>query len=324
MLPPRLEPWLPALSDPAGPGEAPPRLPRDADWPLLFAEADRHGVLPAVVRNCLCRADLARGAEAALIEVQEPLIRRTAFALVLRGQLARIARRFAEGGVPFIVLKGPQFADRLYPDPALRPFTDLDLLLPKDALASARRCLQDIGYRACRDPGGKYPGRYGEESWRLPDQPGGTVELHWNMVNSPPLRRRLSVEYEDLAPADGETVTPSALLLMAVVHAAASNRFDRLHLLCDIVQAARDAAGPLDADWLRETAARTGSAFALATGLRLAGEAFREPRCAALAERLGLRKRRGIALLTVRSVLRSGTVSGRLRRQFYRELLKRQ
>jgi hypothetical protein len=267
---------------------------------------------------------LGIGCEAALIDARDRLMRRTAFTLVLRGQLKEIASAFDAAAVLFIVLKGPEFADRLYSDPALRPFTDLDILLPKKALDAAGECMRRLGYRPSTAAGGKYPGRYGEQSWRLPDRPAGMVELHWNMVNSPPLRRRLSVEYEHLAPAEGSATTPSALLLMAAVHAAASHRFDRLQLLCDIAQAAREAAGPLDAEWLRESAARTGSVFALSTGLRLAGEALREERCADLAARIGFGRRKGIgAVLNVRSVVRSGTVAGRLRRQFYRELLKR-
>lgn len=320
MIQPHLGKWLIALSDPTGLRDAPSKAISAEEWPRVFAEADRHGVLPAVIQNCM-KAGCPNAS--ALAEAQGRLIRRTALTLILRGQLSAISAALGTANVPFIVLKGAQFADRLYPDPALRPFTDIDLMVPRLSLDAARDCLRGIDYQPCREPGGKYAGSYGEESWRLPDRPGGTVELHWNMVNSPPLRRKLSVEFEHLADMQG-AATPSALLVMAVVHAAASHRFDRLQLLWDIAQSAREAAGPLDHDWLRESTKKTGTAFAMSTALHLTGEALGEARCIELAGKFGFRKRKGFAApLTVRSVLRSDTVSGRIRRQFYRELLKR-
>ena len=45
-----------------------------------------------------------------------------------------------------LVLKGPAAA-RLYPEPALRPFADLDLLVPRDRLAAAAKALEPRGYR---------------------------------------------------------------------------------------------------------------------------------------------------------------------------------
>jgi hypothetical protein len=47
---------------------------------------------------------------------------------------------------PAIVLKGPAISDRLYPDPALRPFGDLDLLIDRAALEQAKRALRGVGY----------------------------------------------------------------------------------------------------------------------------------------------------------------------------------
>ena len=50
------------------------------------------------------------------------MIVRTGLTLALRRQLAQIGAALAERRLPACVLKGPEFADRLYPSPALRPF----------------------------------------------------------------------------------------------------------------------------------------------------------------------------------------------------------
>ena len=49
---------------------------------------------------------------------------------------------------PGIVLKGPAISDRLYPDPGLRPYNDLDLLVARRALQDAKAALSAIGYEA--------------------------------------------------------------------------------------------------------------------------------------------------------------------------------
>ena len=88
-------------------------------------------------------------------------------------------------GIPAILLKGTEFADRLYSEPGLRPFRDIDIMVSKKALADAGTALADLGYQAQAAPVMKYAGGYGQHSWRLTGGRGATVELHWNLVNSP-------------------------------------------------------------------------------------------------------------------------------------------
>lgn len=323
--------WFLALADPA-PDRAVPDAPAGLDPERLVALADRHGVLPAVARRLRLLAGGEPAVAAALALAEERLVGGLAFALRIRMQLAPIAAALVGAGLPALVVKGPEFADRLYAEPALRPFTDLDLLLPREALREAGGALARLGYRRCAERPAKYRGDYGEESWVLEEPGTGAVELHWNLVNSPPLRRRCSVGFGDLAlePAGVAgalpRATPASLLLIAAVHAAMSHRFDRLQPLADVCQAARGAAGPVDVAWLAEAAARTGSALALATALRLAGELFHEAACADLSARLDSLSRaegRGAWLLTPHTVLHSRSPGARARRQLYRELLKR-
>ncbi len=331
------EQWLLATADPAG-----PRLPLPA--PLhprrlgaFWAAADRHGVLPAVAANlralvcergaaCVCAE--AGPLEEMLASAEERLVTRTGLSLLLRHRLRAIASALGERGLRAVVLKGPQFADRLYPDPALRPFTDLDLLAAPAAVPQVEAALTAIGYRPEPAPGRKHAGGYGERAWRLPEAPTGAVEVHWNLVNSPPLRRRVSVEFADLQleAADGAPrPTPASLLAVAAVHGATGHRFDRLQVLCDVCQAARGAAGEPDEGWLAEFGRRTGAAEVIATALYLAARALGEPRCEELRGRLfgrlpGAGSR---LLLSPAVVLRSRRPLARLRRQLYREMLKR-
>jgi Uncharacterised nucleotidyltransferase len=74
---------------------------------------------------------------------------------------------------PFVLQKGPELARR-YPDPALRPLKDLDLLCADPA--AAQRALLGAGWEIA-DPGGQDPGPHHEPALVLPGLPV-TIELH--------------------------------------------------------------------------------------------------------------------------------------------------
>jgi len=292
---------------------------RSEDMERLCELAARHGVLPAVLSNL---------AEAAPAPWRERLVAQAGLSLLVRGTAGEVVAALAEADVPHAVLKGPEFADRLYPEPHLRSFTDLDLLVGRADLPAAGAALEGLGYTGATDDGLKHAGGYGERSWTRPDRPGVTVELHWNVVNSPALQRGVSVEFADLQREDaiGPRVHPSAasLLLVAAVHGATGHGFDRLQILCDIRQAVRAAAGEVDEDWLVDAARRTGAALSLAVALDLCGRVFDEPVGRSLARRLGRTLRTRLArILLTRATALDAPLRPSLRRQVFRELLKR-
>lgn len=321
--------WLPVLADPTGIRHPLPAAVFDATaLPVLIETAGRHGVLPAVIRNLkmlqredsgiICGDDLAKVLERG----EGLLLQYVANSMHLRRQSDEIIAAMRNEGLPGMVFKGPQFADRLYPAAAMRTFTDIDLLVSESTLPQAEAILVQLGYRQQAVPM-KYADGYGETAWTRSTRSAGTVELHWNLVNSPTIRRRVDVRYEDLEISEGEASADS-LLLIAVVHAAASHSFDRLGPLIDILQAVRGAAGELDEIWLKQSLAKTGASFCMATALSLTGTLLREPLCGELLERLGLT---GFGLWPV--VLPPSLVVSRksrlaaIRRKLYREGLKR-
>jgi hypothetical protein len=121
--------------------------------------------------------------------VQKRLARRLADSiarhLVLGRELGRLLPRFEREGIPVIPLKGPALAEMLYPDPALRPSSDLDLLVHPGAVLTADRLLQGLGYRRLADA----------HSWDFDlaydratvyEGPGGVhVDLHWSLLSDP-------------------------------------------------------------------------------------------------------------------------------------------
>ena len=332
--------WLLALSAPDGPREMPLHpLPADR-WAQLCEIAGYHGVLPAFAANArravkaygvnqlMTGANAEGSMERALDEARDRLIACAVLSLTIRGQIREIAAVLKVAGVPAAVLKGADFADHLYPDPSLRPFTDLDLLVPGAAMVDAEKAISQLGY-VSREPSMKYAAGYGERRWVRSDRHEGAVEIHWNLVNSPTIRRGVALSWEDLAfepdaPDGMSTPITPARLLIAAVHAAASHGFDRLQPLYDVCLAARRCEAAADVRWLSETAQRTGAGLALAASLALCRRLFDEPACSRLQREMSLPSRGAWSvLLTPGTVLRGHARFDSIKRQIFREMLKR-
>ncbi|AKM08950.1 nucleotidyltransferase domain-containing protein [Croceicoccus naphthovorans] len=66
-------------------------------------------------------------------------------ALTAQAALVRLAAAFADTGVPMVSLKGGQLAFFAYPEPALRPMRDLDILVSPDDLMPALNAMAAAG-----------------------------------------------------------------------------------------------------------------------------------------------------------------------------------
>jgi hypothetical protein len=63
------------------------------------------------------------------------------------GELPSVAAALESAtSAPPVVLKGPAISDRLYPDPGLRPYIDLDLMVARESLDDAKTALSALGY----------------------------------------------------------------------------------------------------------------------------------------------------------------------------------
>lgn len=216
------------------------------DWPALAVLAWQQGVLALL----FWRARQWKGQADGWTAIPRPLrdeMRDHFGRAALRtrraeDELARAVAALDAGGVPAIPVKGAAVA-AFYPDPALRAYGDLDLLVPEERLGAAEAALRGLGYRPTtqkdwaldhhlhlppmiRD-GALLPV---EVHWRLddPGRPGCLpVEglwaraLPWTVAGQPALR---------LEPVD------AALHLCR--HAAVQHRLHAgLRGLCDLAQA---------------------------------------------------------------------------------------
>ncbi len=344
MLGDRVHEWLIALCDPQGTGELPARRLELAGFARLLTLAAEHGVAPAVCRN-LDRLISAAGWESllsnhevaekrelaatALAAAKREWLQFIATTLHLRQAAERLLAHLAQHSLPAAVVKGEDFADRLYPQPALRPFRDIDLLLPREAFELSAPHMEALGHVRVAS-GERHDSGYGEQTWDSISLPRVRVDMHWNLINSPSQRRASSLAFDDVnwaqCPRTGRLrASAGSMLLIATVHAVLGHRFDRLQHLCDIRQICRGAAGALDPTELAETALRCGVAASLCGGLAVTANLLHDPHCEALLAELRLpRHRTRWKLLVDRgTLLEPYTGPHKLRRTLVREWMKR-
>ena len=311
--------WLVHCADPLGSRAAQPRRPLSPkEARELVAQADKHGVLPAVLRHFPpFQGDAAfSGAKTdALARHRSKLT----YSLMLRAHGDAVMA--AAAGLPVAMVKGPVFSRTIYPSSGLRNFTDIDLLIAPEAEPQIARVLEAQGFRLAeydRDPDRL------EWKWLHRDNDAMMIEVHTNLVHHPELRRAMSLGYQDLA---GIAETAAALLTVAVVHGALE-RYELLRHVVDVCQAARRVDTPDEERRFEALVQRTGARFAAVAGLELSYRVLGEPRCRELARGLGPARYTAVTrLLLGRSAIASTMGLTRFlhswRRQGFRLLLKR-
>ena len=118
---------------------------------------------------------------APLIEAARRVRYRTEASQVLAAQqlqsLSEIARR---SEIPIVVVKGAVVA-QTYPEPWMRPYADVDLLIPQSAVPALLDAVREAGYRVMAD-------MLGDRGWHLPPlQPGDgaglKLEIHTSLAH---------------------------------------------------------------------------------------------------------------------------------------------
>ena len=210
----------------------------------LAAAALYHGVAGYLLPAVAAREDLVDGYTRAVL--RSALLRRT---------LPEIVTALADASASPVLLKGPAVADRFYPEPGLRTFADLDLLVPRSELPAAVAALVGIGYAAREEFRPGFAEEFGHDVHLVGPPEGGRVdvELHWRVGDDPVAHAldhaRLAGGAAELDVVGTRMRVPAAtdLLLMLAVHLL-SDRAKRLIWVQDLVLVSEAVA---DNEWNR-------------------------------------------------------------------------
>ena len=127
--------------------------------------------------------------------------------LAQRAALDRLDRLFEAAGIPWLAMKGAHVRECAYPDPALRPAGDIDILVAPADRRRAARALLDAGYAVHAEPA--------NISHEATFSHGGVdIDLHWHILR--PGRTRVGLTEQLLerrqrsggqwGPSDGDTL----------------------------------------------------------------------------------------------------------------------
>lgn len=147
-------------------------------WKELPTQAELHGMAPLLWHH------IQKSGFSIPPEIEQALrgsyIRQRYFTQAHTSVLLEITTLFEQAGIRALLLKGLGLAYQVYPDPALRPISDIDLLLNQEDILPALDLMAGAGFRVDtpRIPLGQFPWEVTADS-PLCDGLRTHVELHY-------------------------------------------------------------------------------------------------------------------------------------------------
>ena len=141
-------------------------IPGDAaGWAALAGDAEANGLAP-LAHFCLGPHRHA-APEATMQQLDALMLRHRLWHRERTVVLAEVLEAFQQASIDTIVLKGAALAWTIYPTPALRPMSDVDLLVPPAAARTAQVLLRRLRFET--QPGGR---RFGRNAHHFPSRAG--------------------------------------------------------------------------------------------------------------------------------------------------------
>jgi len=149
-------------------------------------------------------------------------------------------------GIDFIPLKGAYLAGQVYASPALRPFSDIDILVKRTDFKTAAGRLIQAGFtqesRVDLSSGMPPFSPYLNSAVFRKNQGGPDIHVHWHLLNSiRPLFLSINMDMDDIWKSARKNtgsfmeLSPEHLIIHLAEHAV-RHSFDRLILIRDIAE----------------------------------------------------------------------------------------
>lgn len=232
------------------------------DWPRLLQQARQQGVV-ALLADRLRRLTVPQAVPS---QVQERLRQSYYQAVATNARALRAARgamqALRDGGVRVVALKGFAMAERYYPDAALRPMQDVDVLVESAALPAAERILMARGFTKLRAPQNVY----------LRAHEGGVLSLEVHPPEEHPFYdlRAVLDRAQPVPGAPYALPTTEDLLIFSALHTTLHHAWLRLIWLHDLARIVADRDAPPDWSVVLERLADHPARFAMGYALQAA------------------------------------------------------
>ena len=151
------------------------------DWSTVPARAEAHRVAPLLYAHL--KAAHVEPPLPVWRELQGLYLRHRRATEIRTAALCEILAAFNAAAIPVAVLKGAALAHFLYPEPGLRPHSDLDLLVPPSELLRAQQEVQRLGFQGPPPPR-QVTHRHLPPLRRWQDGVDVEVELHHRLLSN--------------------------------------------------------------------------------------------------------------------------------------------
>lgn len=246
------------------------------DWDLFIEVAGRHGVASLLYHSLKTSRSNVRVPAFVMEKLHLSYLGSSARSLGLYHALAKVLLALRRDDVRVIVLKGAHLAELVYANRALRPMSDVDLLVAESDLLRVERVLLGLGYAALDHV--RVVGRDNKHfSYRSADR-SLCVEVHWALAPSTDpfaidtagqwRRARAAV----IAGVEVSVLSPEDLLLHLCLHACEHNFAMGLKCLCDINTSLEHYRGDIDWGLLQSCGRQWGASRCAYLTLRLGRE----------------------------------------------------
>jgi hypothetical protein len=246
--------------------ESPPAPEASLDeWSSLLDFLQAHWIIPFLYRKIGSLPQECLPPERITDKMRQAFLVSCVRSLHMERQLQEIIEAFREKGVRVLVLRGPALAFSLYADPAMRPSSDLDLLVRPERVVQARGILEKLGYTCLAKRFETARDFFREECFVHQKNPRNTfpVDLHWVHWELHPFfrgseevgiddlfQRAWKVETPNLA---FETLHPLDYLIHSAIHLVMIHKNEmRLSWIHDTALLAQHLQVPDDWETLQE------------------------------------------------------------------------
>jgi hypothetical protein len=258
-----------------------PKLSRD-QWLKLLSILASHRILPLAFWRIKSLPGEFPLPQQVNDQLRMAFLRGAVHCFRIERQLQEILEAFRVQGMRILILRGPGLAWSVYPNPALRPFDDLDLLVLPEQMIQARAVLEKLGYKCLSKRFNLSRDFYREENFIHQKNPGDNlpVDLHWENWELHPFfrgnehgieeffQRAIRVEFPELT---FETLQPVDALIQAAIHLAVIHNYDmRLIWIYDIALLSKRLREPDDWEALKERSVAWLGRLAVENSLKMA------------------------------------------------------
>jgi len=235
---------------------------RGIDWNSFLQKARENGVSAIVSRRLTEVKNLFPEIPSFISEeLKKDYYLNAAKNALIFEELRRVLKSFRESGLPAIVLKGAALASMVYENLALRPMTDVDLLVKKEDLFLADERLKLLGYmpsdRSANDV--NFSSSYLTSlDYRNSSPNSPSFHIHWHFINSTVPNESYihhvrmeniwrDAEKADIADVETSVMSFHHLIIHLSEHALrVSHSANKLCFFCDVNEAVRFYGSKLD------------------------------------------------------------------------------